>query len=601
MPSLSISFKFNKKKNLNFSKTVFEDKDSFNLFYEKRSFNFMYKDDDSRIILIFGLIIKDEEIINDRVINELNSINYSNLDLLKETIRDLNGQFLIVIFDKNINELFVINDRFNSIPIYYAKINNKIFLSHLYFDLFSKLRKLDSFSINQDSIMEFLWFNRLFGDKTYDSQSKFLLPASILKIKDSDIVNYRYWKPNFNKTKQRLPQAGKKFIYLIKKSVLRLTSDMKNYGIFLSGGHDSRLVLSGFKAKPKSFTVGFSDNYEVKCAREVASHVKSDHTFIRLESNHFSKNLDYITKITGAQYAFTNALFVGLDKKEFMNIDANFHGHGIDYLFQGMYLPAKYYKIFGSPTFLKYFSFDYNNIVDQFINRIPYRVKGTDIKKYIIKNKLNTVLSNLHKNIKSIFDEADKINSIKDNYDKWEFIQIHTLGRHYSRANILSKMCYAPQRCVMFDNDIFDFYLSLDKKYRLNSDVVRYALRNMGNKIGNIPTGNWGFPASDNPLLKTLKLIWRKVKRNLTGNQIFKAPVAEDRTWPDNDKLIRLDINLRTEIQKMFENKELINNLDKLDWSKLKKSADEWLDKNTGGAQFLIALLTISKFLELTR
>ena len=50
----------------------------------------------------------------------------------------------MVILDKEVNEFYVINDRFNGIPIYFSFLDNTLIISHLYFDLFKFLRNKKS-------------------------------------------------------------------------------------------------------------------------------------------------------------------------------------------------------------------------------------------------------------------------------------------------------------------------------------------------------------------------------------------------------------------------------------------------------------------------
>ena len=52
-------------------------------------------------------------------------------------------------------------------------------------------------------------------------------------------------------------------------------------------------------------------------------------------------------------YTIDNALFFGIEKEVAPKVDVLLHGHGIDYMFQGMYLPAKTVRLFGRPTFFK--------------------------------------------------------------------------------------------------------------------------------------------------------------------------------------------------------------------------------------------------------
>ena len=46
------------------------------------------------------------------------------------------------------------------------------------------------------------------------------------------------------------------------------------------------------------------------------------------------------------------------------------------------------------------------------------------------------------------------------NFDLWNNKTKKTLGRHYLRANIISKMTNVNNHSLIFDNDIYDFYLS---------------------------------------------------------------------------------------------------------------------------------------------
>ena len=78
--------------------------------------------------------------------------------------------------------------------------------------------------------------------------------------------------------------------------------------------------------------------------------------------------------------------------------------------------------------------------------------------------------------------------------------------------------CLAEQRTPCFDNDMFDFYLSLPPQQRVEAEMMRYALNTMNPALGRIHTGNWGMPAGASPAEKTAWLIGRKLLRHLTGN-----------------------------------------------------------------------------------
>ena len=115
------------------------------------------------------------------------------------------------------------------------------------------------------------------------------------------------------------------------------------------------------------------------------------------------------------------------------------------------------------------------------------------------------------------------------------------------------------------------------------------------------PTGNWGFPAGDSPLIKTFKLIFRKILRIITKNKKYTAPLLKDRTWPDRELLIKNNIELKNEIRNMFCDIEFKLALNKIDWNKLEKNSIKWTSNEDGGSSFLIALLSVYKLFILAK
>ena len=97
-----------------------------------------------------------------------------------------------------------------------------------------------------------------------------------------------------------------------------------------------------------------------------------------------------------------------------------------------------------------------------------------------------------------------------------------------------------------------------------------------------------------------MKLILRKLLRMISGNQKFKAPTAEDRTWPDRETYLQKNLFLRNEIELLFKDKEFILLLDKLDWKLLNNYKIDWMNNKKGGAKLLMSLISIYKFIKLT-
>ena len=594
-PYIKLKIDLNRLKKIKISKKDNEFKD--NNLYIFKNFSVSSKNfKNFQIILIGNPLIEN--------LNNFYSIfkNYSkNKRKVKNELANINGQFLVFVNYFRENKFFVFNDRFSSIPVYIYRVEKKIYFSHLYYDLFS-IKKVQQLKFNNFNFLQVIFFNRMFGENTFHNEIKYLLPATFCKISSKKILKNKYWAPNFKYKINKFNNAvGEEYVKLLKNSI---NQNLKGYnkdeiGIFLSGGHDSRSVLLAAKEKkPFSLSVSFSKNYEANIAKKVSNILKLKNKFIKLKKNHFEKNLNLITRINSGFYSFIDTLFVGLNNQVPKKIKILIHGHGLDYMFQGMYLPFTWIKIFKSPTFFKIIkNFKKTELSNYFLNNISYRVKGINIFDYI-KPKFKKNIRNYLFNTINKINLASKKKSI-NKYDNWEFILTDTLSRHYSYPNVLSKLSLRKQRIVSFDNKLFDFYLSLHPKIKLNADCMRYLLKSINKSAGNVETGNWGLPASDGPMLKTFKLILRKIIRHITFNPNYKAPTSIDRTWPTRGDYLRKSTYFNNLLIEMNKSEKFKNLLYFFDWEKINHLKTKLIqNKNNSSDSFFSILLTLYFFLK---
>ena len=517
---------------------------------------------------------------------------------IKRVIATINGQFLVLFMDKRSRRLQVFNDRFNGVPFYYTFVDGIFYGSLLYLDLVKQIRKLPAFKFSHATFFEFIYLQRLLGTKTHDSLSEFLPPASVLTVGENQCQHQRYWLPSFQKVERSKREAGEEFAFLLRQSISRRLADARERrpGLFLSGGHDSRTILAAFPTPPSCLTVSFSDNYEVKCARQSAAAAGAEHIFIPLEKDHLIKHQDQMSYICGGLFSSDNALFVGMEEQVAEKSDLLFHGHGFDYLFQGMYLPTKTITLLGRPTFFRRLVEIPESLTDFYLENIPFRITDLDLYDFVHPDAKESLRSYMRSAVEEVLLEGRTLTG--DPFDQWEYMVVHALGRHYSHPNIVSKMCAAEQRTIAFDNDLFDFYLSLTPQMRINAYVMRYAMKKFNPRLASIPTGNYGIAAGASPLYKTSYLIGRKLLRHLTGIQGLQAPQPEDRTWPDRDNYIRSNPEYLQFAKNAIASEELRGLMPYLDWQKIEVQVDAWMQQKRGGGKFLLSLISLGKFLE---
>ena len=452
--------------------------------------------------------------------------------------------------------------------------------------------------LNEYAIFEFLWLQRLLGTKTYDSNSSFLLAATTVTYKIGTINTDSYWRPSFKKTTAPVQDTARQLAQLLRQSAKRKTSDQPGQiGMFLSGGTDSRTVLAAFEEPPSSFTIGVSDNNEVQIARSVANTVQSSHKFIPISQDPYSDNLDAMTMLGGGMHAFDHAIFYHLKQGMPKQIDVNFHGHGIDYMFQGMYLLTRNLTLFGRRTSFKKSDAIGSNLASEYLNRIGHRLKNIDLLQYVVKHRRKEMMEQLHHSVEEVMQHGQKFCANPD--DHWEYMLIHGLSRHYPFTNLSSMGTVAEQRTIAFDNDIYNLYLSLPKSHRIDGKIAKQTLKILSPQLAAIPTANTNQRPNQSALTRDTYRLVRLLQRYIwSANKGDVAPTAEERTWPDRGRMFNNQPLLRNAAIQL-QKSEAIASLGFIDMDKLVADIPGWVEKpNDGSGALLTFLITIDRFLK---
>ena len=190
-------------------------------------------------IFILGNPILDSTIDFQSIIDAVNSDILNN-----EFLKKIDGEFLLIIINER--NVTIISDRFSSIPLYYSLKNNEFNISTNMLNLF---KKLDKKNLKIEKFMEFLYFQRLHGYSTYSNEIHILPASTKLKYNFKNINLDKYWFQNFKKDNNyNVKEYAIKLGNSIQNSIKKKTSDKQKhnnkFGLFLSGGMDTRTVLA---------------------------------------------------------------------------------------------------------------------------------------------------------------------------------------------------------------------------------------------------------------------------------------------------------------------------------------------------------------------
>ena len=281
---------------------------------------------DNRFVMVFNGEIYNfkylKKIINQKSNDLINYKSHSDSEVLvnsfavlgiTETLKIINGQFAICLWDKKLKKFYLIRDRFGEKPLYYGFIDNAFVFA-------SELKAINQFpnfkkKISKKALNLYLKYLNV-PDKLsiYEDVYK-LLPSEVIELNllsqnkkfiPENIKRYKYWNVIKESHEISNQKAINKIDYLnLTESILRKSILDQSYadvpiGSFLSGGIDSTLITALYQTqsnkKINTYTVGFENqNFDESIyAGKIAKKLDTNHTKILLKEG---EAIDLIEKL----------------------------------------------------------------------------------------------------------------------------------------------------------------------------------------------------------------------------------------------------------------------------------------------------------------
>ena len=371
-------------------------------------------------------------------------------------------------------------------------------------------------------------------------------------------------------------------------------SDENRFGLFLSGGMDTRLILACARKNNlnlSTFTVNSFINREVKIAKEAARIAQYPHSFILNKKNHYKKSFPEAIYLTGAMYQ-PQCLFYNLGEYIKKKADICLHGHGFDYAFQGMYLPRRKFKFFNKKLDLL-IPVKIKNIVDYFLDNVPYKTKGPNIINFVKKKKYKLMMEKIRHELIQIKNIGESFCNSRN--DLYEFLTFHNLARHYSHSDIIGMSSSIKIRTPLFDNDLYNFYQQLPWEHRFDSRIQRLSLKKLSPKLAKLVSSNTNMPIEYSSYKKTILQLINFLKKNIVKKE------TKDNTFERMGLPIGYLIkNDWSEYVEDTIKSERLSQIKFLDFYKVKKYLKKTIqEKNYKYDQFTMLLISIDYFLKL--
>ena len=252
----------------------------------------------------------------------------------------LNGSFTIAAFDPTGRSLHLINDRFGSRPFFY--VTGKDFLAFS-----SRVEVFRSFGldcikdIDIGGLAELLAFGRILRRNLW-SDVKPVPSATVLTYQDGKVKEVRYFNIKFRYGGKPgdIDDNAEDLAHAFKRSVEKRLIGWDKAGLFLSGGLDSRAVLSCMPDWTTCYTACDRVNNETRVAAKLAATNGNRHVLLKRNPNYHLEILTPMARIVEGAFDYSHGHFEGLiDLIEESTDGVLFTGHNVDAYLKGICLP----------------------------------------------------------------------------------------------------------------------------------------------------------------------------------------------------------------------------------------------------------------------
>ena len=431
-----------------------------------------------------------------------------------DVTKHLRGMFAFAIWDKKKKELYLARDQWGIKPLYYYK-NDKTFMFASEIKAFLPHPDFKK-EFNGDILSSYLCFNSVATDESFFRGVFKLKPGHYLKYKNGNIEINRFYKLEFDETKQDEEELIKKIQNAMKDSVEHHKIADVEVGSFLSSGVDSSYVVSLLKPN-KTFTASFESKYskydEIKYAKDLSDKLGIENKSYVITKEEYLEEFPKIMYYMDEPLADPSAIalyFVSKEASKYVKVVTS--GEGADELFCGYgdyreefdhawYNKIPYFIRHGISTIFSHYKFQ----------EIPginflYR-KGQKLENYFIgvgkvftdeeANKLVKLPNQVKtKDITRPYYEEYKNESdtVKRQVIDFYFWLVNDFLTAVDRNTMIFSL---EARTPFLDKEVFKVASSIPFNLKVNKDTTKVALRKAAKDV--IPNSSYkkpklGFP-----------------------------------------------------------------------------------------------------------
>jgi hypothetical protein len=431
---------------------------------EKKKISHIIKE--KTLFILLGEVEHDKKYETNTYASKILFDHYSSGNLNK--FINKNGNYIFLICDQK--KIIVGKSKNSIIPFYYRIIDNKMIFSHNIQNVIINSNLDPSFNLNK--IGQLILTNGIVLDEeTTINNINYVLNGELIEFdsrkKISSVENYFTYKPEYKSINYHLNNVSENLRYALRK----LDKNM-NYNVGLSGGLDSRILLSFLKSEKFKFNThiyGMKNFDESIIARQIKKILNHEHLNIIIKQNDYildiknSSNLsNYICNLT----TFPQRKIYKYLSKKFKN-NIFLFGSALDCTAGDAWQNEEIKKIKSKKELLEYYR-----------KKHIFKFDSKTFSNFFIDKKLGkNIYEDSYEKLKKV------INKIKSNnsFDLTSSFHFETRGKRWYNNSLIYPLYYCKLKSPFYDHDFLDSLSKVPSNLREN-DLFRVKLLEKINK-----------------------------------------------------------------------------------------------------------------------
>lgn len=483
----------------------------------------------------------------------------------EEFISGLNGSFAGVIFDEATHSLRLFTDRLGSRPIYYTLAEEGIVFSTQIQALSAFLS--DRLSFDKNFTAEYFAFERTLGRKTPIAGVECIHPGAITRI---DLNNHSVtvdvkWRPTHEPTSQPFNHFVDEFVKVFKSAVDERYDSNKKTGVLLSGGSDSRLIMSALPDKNVTgYHINDWKNREAEVAEQIADVLGKPFVFIERNEEYYRRALEFSARVSNYASWLQHGHASGFADVLRAESDVLITGHYSDTLFKSHYLPYRGISIPGTsleiPMYTEETVETVADLVEMYLGtKFHNRKHDGTLPNYLqVDTDLRTILE------KNIGMENGLVNhhgvTYASPYDAALFSEAYPLTNTAGRLFFDVMLQIAPYRNPFLDVRLIELMTKLPIEYRLRKNIINASISQTQPELADLPHPYRNIAIKHPFVLQYLAMYVNWVKNRLKSETKPQPYYNSQGSWPKWPELIRHQYLVKSAL------KEQIGVLEATEW-----------------------------------